>query len=139
MDTLDKLKALSEPVLNPARLPLEEDVRNAEEELGVKFPPSYIKFQLEYSNLSYGTFEPYLLSEGGSYLDLINAVKEARVFGLPDHLLPFLADNGDYYCFDLTTNAPEYTVRYWSHDGTTDESWEGFLDWVERCWIEEQS
>ena len=139
MDTLEKLKLQSESVPSPPPLPTEQDVKNAEEKLGVRFSPSYIKYQLEYSNLSYGAFEPYLLFEDGSYLDLVNSVEEARENGLPEHLLPFLEDNGDYYCFDMTTKAPEYKVRYWSHNGTVDESWEGFLDWVERCWIEEQA
>lgn len=137
MDTFEKLRSLSETVPKPPQLPSEDDVKNAEIKLGVSFPPSYITYQLEYSNLTYGTFEPYLLFEDGSYLDLVNAVNEAREYGLPEHLLPFLGDNGDYYCFDMTTKPPEYKVRYWSHNGTTDENWEGFMDWVERCWIEE--
>lgn len=137
MNTLEKLKLQGDPAPTPP-LPTEEDVKNAEEKLGVTFPPSYINYQLEYSNYNYGMFELYLLFEDGSYLDLINSVKEAREYGLPEHLLPFLEDNGDYYCFDLTTQAPEYEVRYWSHNGTTNEKWENFLDWVQRCWIEEQ-
>ena len=138
MDTLEKLKSLSQLSSSNSLLPTEEDVKNAEEKLGVKFPPSYIKYQLEYSNLEYGTFEPFLLFEDGSYLDLVSSVNDARQNGLPDYLLPFLEDNGDYYCFDMTTKAPEYKVKFWSHNGATGEEWEDFLDWVERCWIEEQ-
>ena len=139
METLERLASLNEPVPQPPDLPSEQDVKNAEENLGVSFPPSYRRFQLEYSNISFGAFEPYLLFEEGSNLDLISAVKEARENGLPENLLPFVEDNGDYYCFDLTTKALEYKVRYWSHNGTTDENWEDFPDWVEKCWIEEQA
>ena len=64
-------------------------------------------------------------------------MKEAREKELPHHLIPFLEDNGDYYCFDLSTKAPEYEVTYWSHNGTTDEKWGNFIDWVEKCWIGE--
>ncbi|KAA3440027.1 SMI1/KNR4 family protein [Rufibacter hautae] len=138
MEILERLKSLNKPVPKSPALPVEEDVKNAEEKFGVKFPPSYVEYQLEYSDIFFGTFEPYRLIEDGSYLDLIKAVSEAREYGLPENLLPFLEDNGDYYRFDLNSEAPEYIVRYWTHNGTTDEKWENFLDWVERCWIEEQ-
>ncbi|HVG12644.1 MAG TPA: SMI1/KNR4 family protein [Flavisolibacter sp.] len=139
MDALEKLRSLGQSAPSLVASPSEEDVRNAEEKLGVKFPPSFITYQLEYADLTYGSFEPYLRIEDGSHLDLVNSVSEARAYGLPQHLLPFVEDNGDYYCFDLATKAPEYKVRYWSHDGATDESWESFLDWVETCWIGEES
>jgi hypothetical protein len=141
METLEKLKSLNEPVPVPPQLPKVADINNAEEKLGVKFPPSYVKYQLEYSNVQFGEFEMYQVFEDGSYLDLIQAVKEARQHHqLPEHLLPFVADqDGDYYCFNLRSNGPEYEVVYWSHNGTTDEKWNNFLDWVERCWIGESS
>ncbi|HVG16050.1 MAG TPA: SMI1/KNR4 family protein [Chitinophagaceae bacterium] len=141
MDTLEKLKSLNQSVPNPATLPAEADVKAAEEKLGIKFPPSYVKYQLEYSDVSFGHLEMYSLMEDGGYLDLIQAVNEARQYHqLPEHLLPFAAEqDGDYFCFDLQSEAPEYEVVYWSHNGTTDEGWQNFLDWVERCWIEEQA
>ena len=81
----------------------------------------------------------YQLFEDGSYLDLIQAVKEARQYrGLPGYLIPFVADqDGDYFCFDLHSEEPEYEVVYWSHNGTSKERWKNFLDWVERCWMGE--
>ncbi|TXK21029.1 SMI1/KNR4 family protein [Pontibacter qinzhouensis] len=137
MEILERLKNLSQPVPNPPPLPTAMDVKNAEEKLVVKFPPSYVKYQLDYSNLFFGTFEPYQLFEDGSYADLINSVKEARESGLPNHLLPFLEDNGDYFCFDLTSTPPEYEIKFWSHNGTSNEKWVNFLEWVEKCWIDE--
>ena len=137
METLERLKSLSRPVPKPPSLPTEEDVKNAEEILNVKFPPSYVKYQLEYSDILFGTYEPYQLFENGSYTDLIKSVNEAREYGLPKHLLPVLEDNGDYFCFDLTSPAPEFKVNYWTHNGITNENWGNFLDWVENCWIGE--
>jgi hypothetical protein len=59
--------------------------------------------------------------------------------GLDDHLLPFVEEqDGEYYCFNLKSEAPEYEVVYWSHNGATGEKWDNFLDWVEQCWIGEQ-
>ncbi|WP_207431758.1 SMI1/KNR4 family protein [Sabulibacter ruber] len=137
METLEKLKSLSESVPKPPTLPTEKELKNAEEKLGVTFPPSYVEYQLKYSDVSFGPFELYQLFEDGSYTDLISSVREVREYGLPEHLLPFLEDNGDYYCFDLTSKGPEYLVRFWSHNGTTNEKWDNFLDWVEECWIGE--
>ena len=137
MDILEKLRSL-DPISDPAVLPTEGDVKNAEEKLGVKFSPSYVKYQLEYSDIFFGQYELYRLFEDGSHLDLIKEVKEAREFNeLQEHLLPFVQDNGDYFCFDLSSEGPEHEVVYWSHNGTTDERWNNFLDWVERCWIGE--
>ncbi|MDX5442584.1 MAG: SMI1/KNR4 family protein [Hymenobacteraceae bacterium] len=138
METFEKLKSLNQSVPKPPPLPTIEDVKTAEEKLGVKFPPSYVRYQLEYSNIFFGIFEPYRLFENGSYLDLISSVREAWKNEVPNHLLPFLEDNGDYFCFDLNSASPEYEVRFWTHNGTTNEKWKNFLDWVEKCWIGEQ-
>jgi len=139
METLEKLKALNQQVPKPPLLPTEEEVKNVEEKLGIRLPPSYVKYQLQYSDVVFGTYEPYQLFEDGSFTDLIKSVDEAREHGLPVHLLPFLEDNGDYFCFDLLSTAPEYQVRYWSHNGATEAKWENFLEWVEKCWIGENT
>ena len=70
----------------------------------------------------------YILSE------LDNARK---YFSLPKYLIPIVNDNDDYYCFDLRSDESDYKIVYWSHNGFTDEKWDNFLDWVEKCLIEE--
>jgi hypothetical protein len=137
MEILEKLRTLSQTVPKPTKLPTENDLRNVEEKLDFKFPPSYVKYQLNYSDVALGTFEPYQLFEDGSYLDLLNGIIEAQELGLPKNLIPFLEDNADFYCFDTNSTAPEFEVRFWSHNGETNEKWKNFLDWVENCWIEE--
>lgn len=138
MDILEKLRSLNESAPIPPALPTEADVVTAEEQLAVKFPPSYVKYQLHFSHVLYGHYELYQLFDDGSHLDLVTEVGEARKHhNLGAHLLPFVMDNGDYFCFDLRAPAPEYEVVYWSHNGITDERWKNFLDWVENCWIKE--
>jgi len=137
MEALERLKEFGDEVPTSPQLPTRKDVVSAERKLGVKFPPSYVKYQLQYSDVVLGTFELFQLFEDGSYTDLFKAVREAKETGLPEHLLPFLEDNSDYYCFDLTSPAPEYKVRFWSHNGLTGEEWGDFLEWVNKCWIEE--
>jgi hypothetical protein len=141
MDTLEKLKSLNQPVPLPPQLPTEADVMAAEEKLGVKFPPSYVKYQLEYSDINVGHLEMYSLFEDDDRLAMINNINNARKYHrLDEHLLPFVEEqDGDYFCFNLESNGPEYEVVYWSHNGTTDEKWDNFLDWVERRWIGENT
>ncbi|HEY0042502.1 MAG TPA: SMI1/KNR4 family protein [Flavisolibacter sp.] len=141
MDILEKLKSLNQPVPLPPQLPTEADVMAAEEKLGVKFPPSYVKYQLEYSDISVGHLEMYSLFEDDDRLNLISNVNNVRKYHrLDEHLLPFVEEqDGDYFCFNLESNGPEYEVVYWSHNGTTDEKWDNFLDWVERRWIGENT
>ena len=141
MDTLEKLKSLNQPVPLPPQLPTEADVMAAEEKLGVKFPPSYVKYQLEYSDINVGHLEMYSLFEDDDRLNLISNVNNARKYHrLDEHLLPFVEEqDGDYFCFNLESNGPEYEVVYWSHNGTTDEKWDNFLDWVERRWMGENT
>ncbi|HEX8517577.1 MAG TPA: SMI1/KNR4 family protein, partial [Bacteroidia bacterium] len=74
MDTLEKLKSLNQPVPLPPQLPTEADVMAAEEKLGVKFPPSYVKYQLEYSDINVGHLEMYSLFEDDDRLNLISNV-----------------------------------------------------------------
>jgi len=38
----------------------------------------------------------------------------------------------DYYCIDN-----QGRIRFWSHNGTTDESWKNLATWIEDVWIGE--
>jgi hypothetical protein len=51
--------------------------------------------------------------------------------------LHFLEDNTDLFCFDLTTNGPEFGVVFRPHNGKSTESWPNFAAWVEECWLGE--
>lgn len=136
---LDQLRRLG--VVNAAiQLPTIQEVQWAEQQLAIAFPPTYRTFLLQFSNVEFGTFELLQVNASleASYLSMQRALADARhYYHLPESLLPFLADNSDYYCFDLQSEAPDYAVIYWSHNGATSERWLNFLDWVERCWIGE--
>jgi hypothetical protein len=100
-------------------------------DLGVKLPPAYRMYLCQYAHRQIGTFEPYLASE------LVSAVREAWNYGLEPHLLPFLEDNADHYCFDLRSKVEEPPVVFRPHDGTSTETWPNFEAWVEECWLGE--
>jgi SMI1-KNR4 cell-wall len=113
-------------------------IENVESILNIKFPKTYILFVKEYLNIRLGSYEILTLNSDDN-LYLIAQFEDAKkYFDLPEHLIPFLEDNGDYFCFDTTKiNDGEYSVKYWSHNGTTDEKWDNFMDWVEKCWLGE--
>lgn len=102
-----------------------------ESALGVKLPKSYRAYLKQYAHRSVGTYEPFIAAE------IVDAVRMARQVDVPDHLLPFLYDNGDYFCFDLRSTVEEPAVVFWDHNGRSDETWPNFAAWVEECWLGE--
>lgn len=109
-----------------------DDQLNAiEEGLGMKLPPSYRAYLKTYAHRLIGTYEPFTISE------LEGEARDAWSMEMETYLLPFVCDNGDYFCFDTRSKMEEPPVVYWSHNGTTDETWPNFAAWVEECWLGE--
>ena len=132
-DVIAELRELNEPVPKPLRLPTEVEVDEAENSLGLKFPEDYRRYLLEASDVVFGTLEPAIVTPDAGHLDLVEMAESAwEEMELPRELLPFCEDNGDYYC--LSTDG---TVKFWSHNGTTDESWPDLATWIEEVWIGE--
>lgn len=128
-DAIEQLRPLNEPVPLPLRLPTEAEVRAAEEALGQSFQPDYRRFLLEASDVVFGTLEPCLVTVDAGYRDLVPTAQDAWDLGVPREWLPICEDNSDYYCLDETR------VRFWSHDGATDESWPDLATWIIEVWI----
>ncbi|MBY6213261.1 SMI1/KNR4 family protein [Microbulbifer agarilyticus] len=120
------------PVPKKPRLPSEDEVNFMEIELGIKFSEEYREFLLLASNVFVGTLEPanIVFPSCGSYLPKV--VEFARHLGVPSHLFPFCEDNSDFYCFNGLGE-----VEFWSHNGTTDEKWPTFNQWVQDVWLGE--
>jgi hypothetical protein len=106
-----------------------DEVDAAERELGFAFPSDYRRFLLEASDVVFSTKEPALVTPGYGYRDLVKTAQGAWEMGVPRDWLPFCEDNADYFC--LVGN----TVRYWSHDGETDEQWPDLGTWISEVWI----
>ncbi|MEA2635772.1 MAG: hypothetical protein QOH92_2539 [Chloroflexota bacterium] len=77
----------------------------------------------------FSTLEPCVVTPDAGYLDLVKKAREAWETGVPRDWLPFCDDNSDYYCVDGNE------VRYWSHNGATDEHWPDLGTWIDRVWI----
>jgi hypothetical protein len=119
------------------QLAKESEIEIVEQELRIIFPETYRVFAKKYLNMGLRGIQ-FLPFDSSTPMYILNELNNAReYFDLPKHLIPFVNDNDDFFCFDLKSNAPDYKVVYWSHNGTTDEKWDNFLNWTEKCLIGE--
>ena len=126
---INELRRRNIPVPRPLCLPTAAEVDAAEGELGLTFPADYRRFLLEASDVVFGTKEPEVLTAPDGFPNLPQTAHEAWKMGVPRDWLPFCEDNGDYFCLDGNI------VRYWSHDGDTDEHWHDLATWISEVWI----
>ena len=118
------------PPPRPYTLPSEDAVAAAERDLGVTFHPDYRAFLLRASDVCVGTLEPCILPPGAGHCDLFEVARDAWKAGVERQHLPICEDNGDYYCL-----TPSGEVRFWSHDGATNQCWPSLADWIHDVWI----
>ena len=132
-EVIRELRRLNQPVPKPFRLPTEDEVEAAEKRLGKEFTADYRQYLLEASDVVYGTLEPAVVVPDSGYLNLVEIAESAWTqMDLPRNLLPICEDNGDYYCLN-----EHGEVRFWSHNGITDEKWPDLATWIEEAWINE--
>ncbi|MGV7962988.1 SMI1/KNR4 family protein [Photorhabdus tasmaniensis] len=128
---IDQIKLLSGGEKNNIDLPDDELLTKYEHDIGFTFPADYKKVLKEIGNVFYGTIE--LLSvtkDKKNYGELSQSLDDARKLGVPKDWLPICEDNGNYYCL-----LADGQVRYWSHDGYSDEMWSDITDWIQQVWI----
>ena len=131
-EVIHELRRLNQPVPKPFSLPTENEVRAAEDQLGVKFSEDYRRYLLEASDVIYGTLEPAIVTPDSGYLNLVEVAESAwEDMEVPRNLLPICEDNGDYYCLN-----EKGEVQFWSHNGTTDEKWPDLATWIKTVWME---
>jgi hypothetical protein len=117
---------------NPFRPPTDEEIAAAELRLGLAFHPDYRAFLRGGGDVADATLEPAVILPGSGHLDLFEIADTAwNLMGVPRDLLPFVEDNGDYYCID-----PSGEVVYWSHNGITDEKWPTIAAWRQQVCVE---
>jgi hypothetical protein len=132
-NAIAELKVLSMDTPKKPKLPNDRLLDEYEKKIGLQFPKDYRKFLRQASDVFVGVLTPLIVTENGDAPGELAAVLlEAREMGLPIDWLPICDDNGDYYC--LVNNGQ---VRFWSHDGATDESWPDLATWIKQVWIEQ--
>ncbi|MBO6524802.1 MAG: SMI1/KNR4 family protein [Balneolaceae bacterium] len=127
---ISELKKISEEVPKPLRLPTSADIATIEKVLETKLHPDFKQYLLEGSDAVFGVLEPAVaIQDDPNYIVYI--VRQARENGIPETLFPICEDNGDYYCIN---NLGE--ILFWSHNGTTNETWANLASWIKEVWIE---
>jgi SMI1-KNR4 cell-wall len=125
---------MGNPEDNPFRPPTNAEIDAAETRLGVAFHSDYRTFLLGGSDVGSSILEPAVILPGAPHLDLFRIVDTAwRVMQVPGNLLPFVEDNGDYFCL-----TPTGEVVYWSHNGETNERWPNIAAWRQQVCIEKR-
>ena len=119
---------------DPFRPPTDSEIDEAEEKLGVKFHADYRAFLKSGGDVGDSVIEPAVILPGSGHLDLFEIVESAwNDDEVPRNLLPFVHDNGDYYCLNAKGE-----VVFWSHNGSTDEKWPSIAVWRQKVCIEGQ-
>jgi len=129
---LDELKRLRFKLRIEQILPTDEIIDDYESDIGMKFSDDYRFFLKEASDsLHNGKDALRVTQERNSPGELCEEIVQARKIGLPENWLPICEDNSNYYCLD-----GDGKVRFWDHNGTSDESWPDLATWIKEVWIE---
>lgn len=132
-EVIEQINQVDDPAERKQPLPDDALIEKYEQATGLFFPKDYKIFLKTISNAFVGFMSPFTvneaLSEGRS--DLISGIIRARRVGVPKDWLPICEDNGDYYCL-----APDGSVRFWDHNGSSDEAWPNLATWAKLVWLE---
>lgn len=116
---------------DPFRLPNDADIAAIEKKLNFTFPPDYVNFLKTGGNVANARFEAAIVLLGCEHLYLYDIATWAWEHGgVPKDWLPFVEDNGDYFCVSNTGQ-----VRFWSHNGATNEHWTSFSAWYQQVCV----
>ena len=114
------------------RPPTDAEISVAERKLNFDFPPPYIEFLKSGGDVANAVFEAALVLPGCDYLNIFDIAQTAWDHaGVPRDWLPFIEDNGDYFLISKGGK-----VRFWSHNGTTNEEWPTFAAWFQQVCVE---
>lgn len=122
------------PDTDPFRRPTDKEITSAESRLGVVFHPDYRAFLKGGGDVGNATFDPAVVLPGSGYCDLFEIAQYAwENAGVPRNVVPFIEDNGDYFCI-----SPCGEVTYRSHNGEASERWPSFPSWFQQVCVERE-
>lgn len=134
IDAILELKSVRMPLPNAQRLPDDALIISYERELKISFSDEYKIFAKHASDSIFnGKDALRITANRDNPRELLNAVAEARELGVPQSWLPICEDNGNYYCL-----LEDGSVRYWAHDGCSNESWPSLARWIKNVWLDEE-
>jgi hypothetical protein len=108
-----------------------ELIRTRENELNLQFSDDYVYFLENTNDIFYGSKEICIIHADQSVRgELSSVTHHSRKIGLPFNWIPICEDNGDYYFL-----LPNGQVRFWSHEGESDEAWPSLASWIKNAWL----
>lgn len=136
-------KSIAEPEVVPP--PSLQQIRDAEQKLGIQFPPSFLRFLQEAGDCQLPFWETYWVGDDLLRWRNIVAANEAERntdVPLPRFLVAFHNNGcGDQLCFDTRQRSPEgeYSIVFWDHEATVEENLAGlpvvaagFAEWLQQ-------
>jgi hypothetical protein len=142
---IDELKRLSIQNARSVPVPTQEQIRSAEIELGIEFPPSFLVFLERAGSYKLPYWETYWVGDVAlGYRNIIAAnimERSETESSLPSFLVAFQNNGcGDLSCFD-TRNCRfdgEYSIVFWDHELSSAENLsnleavaDSFTEWLE--------
>jgi hypothetical protein len=119
----------------PWGLPTAEDFAYLARRYGCQYPSSFVHFQTRFAAVLPTPDNALRWANRGlePYLSLEDAITAARQMKVPEQLVPFWADEGNFTCFDTGSRGPEgeFPVAFWDHDcGGSIREAADFIEWL---------
>lgn len=129
---IEQINLANDPVERNLPSPSDALIHRYEKVTGFTFPEDHKIFLKAVSNAFIVYMSPFTLNESmkEDFGDLRVGINEAREIGVPESWLPICEDNGDYYCL-----LPDGKVRFWDHNGSSDEAWPDLATWAKEVWL----
>jgi len=114
--------------IEPYTPPDDDAIIAAEKKLGFQFPEEYKHFIKSGYNLGNATLDALMIDPFGLYVDIYDSAENAwNNYGIEREWLPICDDNGDLYLIN-----GKGIVRYWSHDGLSENDvWPTLKSWID--------
>ena len=114
-----KAKSIYKPRVSPA--PSNEQIAEAEAQIGCKFPPSYLTFLALCGSYQLPYWETYWVgpSDRQDIVEMNQQERKDTESPLPPYLVAFFNNGmGDQVCFDTRTvdTKGECSIVFWNHD-----------------------
>lgn len=107
--------------------PTGKEIEQAQLRLNFEFTKEYVEFIKSGYDLGDSTLEALEICSPNSHVDIYSVNEFAKGYSdIPEEGLIICEDNGDYFYL-----MPSGLVRFWSHNGFTDEAWADVSAWVE--------
>lgn len=126
-------------------VPTDSQIRDTEQKLGIKFPPSFLTYLQEANDVQLRYWETYWVGDeslGWRNIVAANEAERDTDAPLPSYLVAFFNNGcGDQLCFDTRhrSSEGEYPIVFWDHELSVDDNLadltvmaDDFAEWLQQ-------